>query len=185
MKLLALRCPECEQPLTPENEHVVTLCPHCDLAVRLADEGLARLDLHFARPEGDAPVAVWQPFWVFDGQVHITQRETQGGSRSAEQESAHLWSQPRRFYVPAWDLPLKEAQEIGSRLLYDPPSAHAGPAPRHPSLLPITVTAEDAAKLLDFIILAIEARRADWLKNLRFRLEIGPGELWAWPAGTG
>ena len=182
MKLLALRCPECEQPLTPANEHVVTLCPQCDLAVRLDDEGLGRLDLHFARPEGDEPVAVWQPFWLFTGQVQITQRETQGGSRSAEKESAHLWSQPRRFYVPAWELPLTEAQEIGSQLVQAQPAVQAGPAPLHPTLLPITVTAEDAAKLLDFIVLAVEARRSDWLKNLRFRLEVGPGELWAWPA---
>jgi hypothetical protein len=182
MKLLALRCPNCEQPLTPENEHLVTLCPECQTAVSLADDGLSPVEIHYATPPKSATVTEWQPFWIFEGQVNIRKRETQGGGSSGKKAAAQLWDQPRRFYVPAWDLSLSTAQDLGSRMVQQQPVFAAGPQPAHPNLLPITVSAEDTQKLLEFIVLAIEARRDDWLKNLEFQLKVGPPAVWALPA---
>ena len=39
----------------------------------------------------------------------------------------------------------------------------------------------DAKKMLEFIVLAIEARRQDWLRELTFHLEVGQPDLWALP----
>jgi hypothetical protein len=36
-------------------------------------------------------------------------------------------------------------------------------------------------RLLEFVVLAIEARRDDWLKALDFRIEAGEPQLWALP----
>jgi hypothetical protein len=46
-------------------------------------------------------------------------------------------------------------------------------------LIPVVVSAEDARKMLEFLILAVEASRDDWLKTLDFQIEAGPPELWA------
>jgi hypothetical protein len=48
-------------------------------------------------------------------------------------------------------------------------------------LINAVVTPADARKLLEFIVLAIEARRKDWLKNLVFELEVGEPKLLAFP----
>ena len=53
--------------------------------------------------------------------------------------------------------------------------------PAEAQLTPAAVSSEDALKLLEFIILAIEARRKDWLKELVFDLDIGEPELLALP----
>ena len=47
------------------------------------------------------------------------------------------------------------------------------------------IDAGDAAKLLDFIVLTIEARRDDDLKKIDFSIEPGPAQLWALPATGG
>jgi hypothetical protein len=54
--------------------------------------------------------------------------------------------------------------------------------PADARLTPVTLTTEDALKMLEFIILAIEARRADWLESFDFHLEVGEAALWVLPA---
>ena len=180
MKLLALRCPNCDRPLTPDNHHVVTLCEQCATAVHIGDEGLTRLTIQCAAPATGATVTHWQPFWLFQGQVNILRREVQSGN--SEKDSRRLWGQPRTLYVPAWELLMVTAQNIGSAMIQQQPVYQPIPQPAEFQLTPVTVTADDALKLLEFIVLAIETRRKDWLKNLEFRLDVGRPELWALPA---
>ena len=181
MKLLALNCPECHQPLTPKNDHIVTLCQECLTPVQINDDGLTPIQIHYAAPQNETMISEWQPFWIFEGQVHLLKRETQSGHKSGGQAARTLWGQPRTFYVPAWDLSLCTAQDIGSNMLQQQPIFETGPQPSQPKLLPVVVAIDDAVKLLEFIVLAIEARRDDWLRDLDFRLEVQTPELWALP----
>jgi hypothetical protein len=184
MKLLALRCPNCNHSLTPENEHIVVACERCYAAVHLGDEGLSQVPVHYAAPKGEARVTDWLPFWVFAGRVHITRRSTQGGG-SREADAALLWGQPRRLYVPAWELSLNMAQDIGSDMIQRQPAFESVPQPAEVRFAPVTLATEDALKMLEFIVLAIEARRPDWLKRLDFHLEVDEPVLWALPAEGG
>ena len=124
----------------------------------------------------------WLPFWVFHGRVHLAQRETQGGSRSAQKQAEAFWQEPRRLFVPAWDIPLSEAREIGRELVERQPVYQAGSWPNGATFTEATVAPEDALKLLEFIIITIEAQRKDWLRHLQFWLEVGAPELWLLPA---
>ena len=45
MKLLALTCPRCATPLLPENDDIVTLCPECQTAIQISDEGLSEIEV--------------------------------------------------------------------------------------------------------------------------------------------
>lgn len=189
MKLIALRCLNCTQPLPAENEDVVVVCGHCGTAVVIDDRGLSRIEVCFAMPTAATATAVpeetgWLPFWVFDGRVHIQKRETQGGNRTSQGEAEQLWGTSRRLYVPAWNLPLQQAQAIGSTLVQAQPDYHLIDKPATVSMTAAIIAEEDALKLLEFIILAIEARRPDYLKDLVFKLEMGPGQLWALPANA-
>lgn len=181
MKLLALRCPECNHPLVPENDHIVVACEHCHAAVHIGDEGVARMPVRFAAPRSEAQVTHWLPFWVFHGRIHIDRRVTQGGS-TVRDEALRFWAKPRDLYVPAWELSLQTTQEIGSDLIQrQPVLLPVSPTPEF-RLKPVTFEPADAVRMLEFIVLAIEARRSDWLQVLDFRLEAGEPELWALPA---
>jgi hypothetical protein len=180
MKLLLLRCPDCQEPLSPEPEAVVVGCKGCFTAVSLTDTGLSPIDIQYAAAQD--VVEEWVPFWLFNGRVHITQRETQGSNRGAQKDSEEFWGVPRRLYVPAWNLSMPAAREMGQTFVKQQTNLIAVPRPQNARLVDATVTPEDALKLLEFVVISIEAERKDWLKKFNFHLEVGEPELWALPA---
>lgn len=180
MKLLALRCPQCDTWLQPQQLDVVLPCPTCKTAVYLQESGLVTLPVTYAAAQGAGPV-VWLPFWRFHGRVQVERRDTQGGSQAARKEAEALWSQPRHFYVPAWELPAHQAREMGGQLVSRQPVFQTLDPVEPPLFQAATLTPGDAQKLLELIILTIEAERGDWLKSLQFRLELAAPDLWALP----
>ena len=185
MKLILLQCPTCGEALKPDNDDVVIACTNCHTPVAISTNGPVKMKVQFALGPGttDSDSSVWMPFWIFEGQVHILVRETQGGKKVAREQSATFWGSSRRLYVPAWDVDMAMAQEIGSRLIEWQPVFKPIEQPLKAHLSSATITPKDASKMLEFIILAIEARRDDWLKDLKFELDVGEPELWAIPEG--
>jgi len=184
MKLILLSCPTCGQSLTPENDDVVVQCQHCWSPAAIGVNGPGRIPVHFAVAEGVSVTTVkWVPFWVFEGRVHIKKRETQGGRRSDREDSEALWAEPRRLFAPAWNVNMRTIKELGSRLIQRQPEYRLIDKPDDARLTSATVTPGDALKLLEFIILAIEAQRKDWLRDLLFEIETGKPEFWAMPQG--
>jgi hypothetical protein len=179
MKLIALYCPQCAQPLAVNNDDVLLRCAQCQAAVYIDDNGARPAKVYFV--SGRADERHWLPFWVFSGAVKMTQRVSQGGGGSANKEAEQLWGAPRRLYVPAWELGMQAAQEIGARLIQQQPAFEFTTPAAETTLTPATVAPADAKKMLEFIVLAIEARRKDWLRELTFHLEVGEPDLWALP----
>jgi hypothetical protein len=180
MKLTLLRCPNCARRLAPENNNVVFMCTNCFTSVSVSDSGIETADIRFALPpKGDLRTQQWLPFWVYEGQVHILRRETQG--RSDGKASDIQWARSLRMVVPAWEISMQVAQDIGSRFIQHQPVMKFVERPDDAYMAPAVVTPGDALRLLEFIVLAIEARRRDWLKDIDFRIEAGAPELWALP----
>ncbi len=182
MKLIPLRCPNCNEPIKPGNDIVVFGCTNCHTPVHISQAGPKKLDIRYAIWSKDkAGTRQWVPFWVFEGRVIITKRETQGGRRSSSKDSKELWGSSRRLYVPAWDLPLHSAQDVGSKMTQRQPAIEFIEPPADRQLVSASVSQADALSLLEFIVLAIEARRKDWLKDLEFELKVGEPQLWGLP----
>jgi hypothetical protein len=183
MKLLLLRCPQCNQALSPGNDDVVVQCPNCRSAVAIGEDGLQLLPVLYAAAS-QTPEA-WLPFWVCRGHVTIQTRRTQGG-RSADEESRAFWGRPRQVYIPAWACPLDEAREIMRQLLEEQPrltaTSPSAVAPGEETFTPATVALEDGRKLLDLVIVGLEARRSDWLQSLSYDLRLDSQVLWVLPA---
>jgi hypothetical protein len=182
MKLILLRCPNCARQLAPDNDDVVFMCTNCFTSVSMDEGGLRATEVRFALPpKGDIRARQWMPFWVYESQVRVLKRETQG--RSDREASDLQWAKPLRMFVPAWEISMQVAQDVGSRLIQRQPVVKFVERPETAYMAPAVVTPEDALRLLEFIVLAIEARRRDWLKAIDFRIEAGEPELWAMPKG--
>ena len=173
MKLIALRCPMCNTALTPGDDDLVIACQQCGAAIAITDEGLLPIEIRFSA--GNA--GQYQPWWVFEGRVQINRRETQSGNR--REDALKFWSQPRLFFVPAWELSLQALKSNGLEMLKKQPQLQAGPRPAQVKLSPVVVAAEDARRMLEFLVLSLETGRADWLKSIDFKIEVGEPVLWA------
>jgi hypothetical protein len=180
MRLIALRCPACNNALAPNDDDLVIACENCGAAIAIDEDGLRSIELRFAAgaaAAAAAPAAQWQPWWVFEGHVQIDRREAQSGNR--REEALKFWSQPRSFFVPAWELSLQALKRDGLEMLKKQPQLQAGPRPAQLHLTPVVVSAEDARRMLEFLVLTLEAGRDDWLKTIDFKVEVGEPVLWA------
>jgi hypothetical protein len=54
--------------------------------------------------------------------------------------------------------------------------------PEDASFRPAVLTAEDARKLLELVIVSMEANRKDWMETLDFDLRLESEVLWLFPA---
>jgi predicted RNA-binding Zn-ribbon protein involved in translation (DUF1610 family) len=176
MTLIVVRCPACGNTLTPGDDDLVVACPQCGTALHLADEGLRPIEIQYAQTNLTT-AGTWRPWWIFRGRVNLIKRETQGGNRS--DEARQFWVQPRVMCVPAWELSIAAVKQAGVQMLQRPPQLTAAARPSGVRLTPVVVSAEDARKMLEFLILSLEAGRDDWLKTLDFQIEVGAPELWA------
>lgn len=179
MTLIVVRCPACGNPLSPDDNDLVIACPQCGAGLNLADDGPQPIEIQYAR-SNLTKVNTWRPWWIFKGSVNLFRRETQGGNRS--EEARRFWAQPRIMAVPAWELSISAVKQAGIQMLQHPPTLSAIPRPSGAKLTPAVVSAEDARKMLEFLILTLEASRDDWLKTLDFTIEAGLPELWAMAA---
>lgn len=180
MKLLLLRCPRCNHALSPGQNDQVVQCPNCRAAVAINEDSLALLPVQYAAPAAPNPPA-WLPFWVYLGRVTIVQRKTQGG-RSAEKDAQAFWEQPRRVCIPAWAYELIEARDLVQTLLEEQPVLEAVAPPEDAAFEPTVVTPADARKLLELVIVSLEAQRNDYLESFDFDLNLESEALWLLPA---
>jgi hypothetical protein len=77
---------------------------------------------------------------------------------------------------------LEAARALIRLLLEQQPFLEAISPPETASFLPVVLTAEDARKLLDLVIVSIEANRKDWMESLDYELQLDSQALWLLPA---
>lgn len=174
VELIPLVCPKCSTPVPAELDEVAWVCAQCGQGLLLDEQkGLALLEVQFAA--GIPAVAKGKPFWVADGQVAM-QRKTYSGNQGNEAQA--FWSQPRRFFIPAFAAPLDDRLNLAMSLIAKPPALQAGSPTRFE---PAVMHIEDVSAAAEFVVMAIEAGRKDKLKELDFSLKLSTPVLWILP----
>lgn len=178
--LVPLACFKCDAPIPAQPEEVAWVCARCGQGLALNDDpeatGKGTLPLVVQFANGIPPAGRGKPYWVADGTVQL-QRQIYGyGDKGKEAQS--LWSQPRRFFIPAFDCSLETMLSLGQRMLLQPPALQPGPAA---AFEPVTLHRRDIQPMADFIVLAIEAGRSDMLKEVRLNVRLSEAALWVLP----
>lgn len=178
VRLLPMLCPQCQTPVPARPEETAWVCATCGQGLRLDDTtGLKPLEFHYAA--GIPANQAGRPFWIANATVRLGERKTYYANTDVVREAAAMWAAPRRFFIPAFTLPLEQALELGTRLLLQPPALNPGsPA----AFEPVTVRPEDMRPLAEFIVLGLEAARKDKLMSVEFGLDLESPELWILPA---
>jgi len=175
IELVPLSCAKCQTPVPARPDEVAWVCSQCGQGLLLSEEkGTLPLSVNFAA--GILNGQPGKPFWVATGQISLQRQIFGGGDQS--REAQQFWQTPRRFFVPAYTLPLDQLIDLGSRLLQQPPALQAGgPA----VFLPVILHPEDVRPMAEFIVIGIEANRKDKIKQIQFNLNLSAPELWILP----
>jgi len=173
VELVPLVCIKCSTPIPAQPDEIAWVCSQCKQGLLLDEQkGLVPLEVHYA-------AAVTQekgkPFWVAEGRVSL-QRATYKGNE--DRDAQLFWSQPRRFFIPAFDCPLETLLNLGTNLLFQPPTLQPGNVVLFE---PVTLSLPDIHALAEFVVMAIEANRKDKLKEIRIGLELSEPSLWVLP----
>jgi hypothetical protein len=178
VELIPLVCFKCDTLVPAQPDEVAWVCARCSQGLLLdeaAPRGLTALDVQYG--SGIDPARKGKPFWVVDGSVQL-QRSTFSSIADKAGEARQLWSQPRRFFIPAFEIPLQTLAELGPRMLLNPPVLQAAPAVLFE---PVTLSPADLPALAEFIVLAIEANRSDMLKQVQIKVSLSKPVLWVLP----
>ncbi len=174
IELIPLVCVQCSTRLPAQPDEVAWVCPQCGQAQLLDDDdGLTPLTIRYAA--GITPGSKGNPFWVAKGQASL-RRETYSGNK--DRDAQVFWSQPRWFFVPAFNCSLETLVGTGARLLLQPPQLQPGPAA---AFEPVTLPLADVTATAEFIVMAIEADRKDKVKQIQLKLALEPPALWILP----
>jgi hypothetical protein len=175
ISLVPLLCTRCQAAIPAQPDEVAWICSQCGQGLLLSEEhGTIPLSIHFAL--SPAPPHPGKPFWVALGQA-ATQRRIYGGNDQSR-EAALFWAEPRRFFIPAFNLPLEQLVDLGTRLLLQPPGLQEGPVT---PFLPVNLHPDDIQSAAEFIILGVEASRKDKLKEVGITVRLDQPELWIFP----
>ncbi len=175
VQLTVLKCVRCSAFVPAQEEEVAWVCAPCGQGLQLTEAGLAALTINWAAARPGAPALRWLPFWVSRGTVRFARRESYRGSRAPDA----LWNVPRRFYIPAFALPLPAMQTLGADLTRRQVALKAG-SPQG-ALSGCTLHLADARQAAEFIVLSIEAAQSDKLKRVDFTLQLEAPALWLLP----
>lgn len=174
VELVPLTCARCSTPLPAAPDETAWVCATCGAGWVLDEQhGLAPLAFHYSSQV--PPNTQGRPFWVVEGRLDL-ERATYAGNK--EKDAQRFWSQPQRFFIPAYDCPLETLLELGNRLLLQPPPLQDGPKA---AFAPVTLAPGDVQSMADFIAMTVEAERADKLKEVRFKLNLSAPVLWILP----
>lgn len=175
VQLIPMLCVKCQTPVPAQPDEVAWVCGQCGQGLLLdIHQGMVPLDVYYLA--GIAPNTPGKPFWVADGHVTFTKRQTYSGNE--DRDAGQFWGQTRRFFVPAFNSQLEPLLGLGSKLLEKPIALQPGPAVRFE---PVTLALEDVKPLAEFIVMALEAGRKDKLREIQFSLELSSPALWILP----
>ncbi len=117
VRLLPMVCVQCSQPIMAQPGEVAWVCTTCGRGMLLGNDGILKpIDVFFS--EEIKPGGQGRPFWVSQGKVAITERQTYQGNSSREAEE--FWGSERLLFIPAYRVSLDNLISVGMNLLKAP-----------------------------------------------------------------
>ncbi len=174
--LIPLVCVRCSTPAPAEPGETAWVCAQCSQGLQLDEaSGLTPLEVYYAG--NIAPQQRGKPYWVVEGQVQLRRQAYSGGRRESD-EAEQFWSQPRRFFIPAFSCSLEELLKDATQRLQQPPALDKSPAAPFEA---VTLAAQNIPAAAEFIVMAVEAARKDKLKKVDFSVQLSDPVLWILP----
>jgi hypothetical protein len=175
MKIIQVRCPNCNSPITSKQRDLLFLCQQCG-TMHVRDGGVNLVDYEIADFAKSAPIQgrTYVPFWRIYAHFAILSKNSSGGSmyKLANWIKGGGDSGDVFIFVPAPDFDPPTFKRLATDFTANWPKYSTrldfGGVPRLPANLP----KEEAVKLAHFVIITIEAEKPGVLQTLDYTLDV-------------
>lgn len=178
VRVVAVNCPSCKRPVEQEYLDTVFYCP-CGYLHTRDDEGIHAIRYDIAAPDPRAVASsrvVYAPFWRLDSHVTVHHERSKGGF--FRRLFGRDWKGGRIFiFIPAVEWGLGEFKRWASALTRNPPRYRQAKGFGHHGRLPVSLSAEEAEHLADFLVMVIEVDKPGTLQELDFSMRFNDAVL--------
>ncbi|MEO0141230.1 MAG: hypothetical protein ABIM88_06780 [candidate division WOR-3 bacterium] len=175
IRLVPLRCPDCDKLLDKKGEHFAT-CNACGKTYQVTRAGIKPTRIRTAKGQGKT----LRPFWVFRCDVQITHRDASGsvGSFFEKLLGGGSGSGEIRVFIPAYHLDSEEMFEVAMRMTERQPKYEAMDMG---NAIGIVIPEDEAKRYIVPVVMGLEVRRKDTLHSIRFNVKLKESSLdWVW-----
>jgi hypothetical protein len=188
VKVIAVKCPSCGQPIQQKSGDLVFLCG-CGKMHTRDDKGTHDVKYEIAAlpREGGWPAPpVYYPVWKLDSEVAIHYTRSEGGGGFFTKLFGKDWKGGRVFiWVPAIEGDPGSFKHWAQWLTSNSPKYSLAPSFGSLSRMSLNRGPEEAAALADFLILTFEAEKPGVLQDINYEVHVNDTILAYLPFVTG
>jgi Zn-finger nucleic acid-binding protein len=179
MKVIQVKCPQCNSPIQMKQKDRVFFCTQCS-TMHVRDGGIEKLDYEIAEfnpnTQGER---TYMPFWRIYATFIVRSKNVEGGTffKLASMLKGGSDSGNVFIYVPAADLDTANFRRIAVQFTSNPPRYPTRLNFGNVSRLPAVISKQEAAELADFVVITMEAEQPGVLQRLDYTLTVNDTKL--------
>jgi hypothetical protein len=179
MRVIQVKCPQCNSPIQMKQKDKVFYCTQCN-TMHIRDGGIEKLDYEVAEFSPTAQgERVYMPFWRIYATFVVRSKSVEGGTlfRLSTMLKGGSDSGSMFIYVPAAELDTANFRRIAVQFTSN--------SPRYPTRLnfgnvarlPAAISKQEAGELADFVVVTMEAEQPGVLQKLDYDLTVNDTKL--------
>jgi len=179
MRVIQVRCPQCNSPIQMKQKDKVFYCTQCN-TMHIRDGGIEKLDYEVAEfnPTVQGERA-YMPFWRIYATFVVRSKSVEGGALfklstmlKGGSDSGNMF-----IYVPAAELDTANFRRIAVQFTSNPPRYPTRLNFGNVARLPAAISKQEAGELADFVVVTMEAEQSGVLQRLDYDLTVNDTRL--------
>ncbi len=179
MKVIAVKCPQCNSPIQSKVRDHLFYCTRCN-TMHVRNGGVEKLDYEIGEFNQSAQgERIYMPFWRVYATFLVHSKSVEGGAlfRLTQWLKGGSNSGNIFIYVPATELDNTGFKTLATRFTSNPPKYATRLNFGNVNRLPATISKQEAANLADFVIVTMEAEQPGVLQQLNYSLTVNDTKL--------
>ena len=178
MRVIQVKCPQCNSPLTMKQKDKLFYCAQCS-TMHVRNGGVEKLDYEIAEFGPNAQgEKVFMPFWRVYASLIVRSKNVEGGTLFKIANFLKGGDSGSMFiYIPAADLNTGDFRRMAVQFTSNPPRYSTRLKFGNEARIPAAISKQEAAELADFVVVTMEAEQPGVLQRLDYTLTVNDTKL--------
>ncbi|MBI0584108.1 MAG: hypothetical protein ISF22_07760 [Methanomassiliicoccus sp.] len=174
MKVVQVKCPNCEQIIYQKQKDPMFLCQNCGTIHFRDASGPHKVPYEIADSPPSAGQRYYLPFWRLQCHFNIRSRNVEGGFLHKLSASFRGGDNGGMLYifVPASEMDTQTFRRLAVSLTTSPPRYGARKDFNGAERVPTAMTHDEAVEMADFVAVTLEAEKPGTLQYLDYELKV-------------